>query len=202
MEPVSNDNGLINGISENNTDVGVVKKTKKPVHYRSSASSQGSSVMKDELTLRDTASSTSSSEEDGGHRNEKRRKKNKKQRSVIHRQIIDDDDERTDSAEEDDEDYNTRPLPSYPSGITFDPTPSILKPLSPSMLTVGYGAELMVTRPQERGTFTSPMVSSPPNGEDVIGSLQPHGQVSDTPCKRPRPLVSMSYSSCIHVNCM
>ncbi len=180
MESVSDDNniGLINGINENtNTnDVGVVKKNKKtPGHsFRGSGSSQGSNI-KEELTLlHNTSSSNISSSDETNNNNtnsrkERRRKKSRKQRSVIHRhQIIDDDDERTDSA---DEDYTTRQS-SYPTGITFDPAPSILKPLSPSMLRVGYGSELMVTHSQDNFTI----MNSPLNGDDPISPRQQQQQ--------------------------
>lgn len=197
MDPLSNDNnrnigGLMNGVNTDSNEqlnVGVVKKSKQTGQVRNSASSQGSSTggsIRDELTLRGGDSSSTSSADEGSRlvSTEKRRKR-RKQRSVIHRQI-DDDDERTDSAEEEEEEegeeFETPHCPSHQppttytpgTGITFDPASSILKPLSPSMLAVGYGAELMMTHPPvNQGEYATPIMSSPHQSEGSGIGLSP-----------------------------
>ncbi len=167
-------NRILNGTGgAESTDkkVGVVNR--KPGQMsRSSASSQGS---REELTLgRRDSSSTSSADEGANRFLEKRRVRpsssRKQQRAAaVSRRAEEEDDERTDSADEEDGyGHTSRAPPTYSSGsgITFDSSASILKPLSPSMLTVGYGAELMMTRPTiNQEDYAHVLMTSPHHSE-------------------------------------
>lgn len=188
-----NDGGIPSG------GVGVVKRNKKPGQLRSSASSQGSSI-RGELTLvrgsSETSTASTSSDEEERRKIVKRRKKKirKHHHSVIHHQPHEeDDDERTDSAEErQDEDNEQRSgggnrfirgmhpqtnrgfHSNTSANMPYDSTSSILKPLSPTMLSVGYGAELMMTHPQHvQGDYSNvtSLMNSPHQSEGRASSV-------------------------------
>lgn len=204
IESDSTNSGLVNGLTDDNDGIipsggmGGVKRNKKSGQLRSSASSQGSSV-RGELTLAressETSTASTSSDEEERRKIVKRRKKKtrKHHHSVIHHQPHDeDDDERTDSAEEQQEDDSEqrsgrnrfirgpRANRGYHSntssggGMTFDSTSTMLKPLSPTMLSVGYGAELMIAHPHVQAADYSNVTSlmnSPHQSEGHASSV-------------------------------
>ena len=168
---ILNGTGGAESTDTNNKKVGVVNR-KPGQTSRSSASSQGS---REELTLGRRDSSSTSSADEGANRFIEKRKvrpstSRKQQRAAaVSRRAEEEDDERTDSADEEEGyGHTSRTPPTYSSGsgITFDSSASILKPLSPSMLTVGYGAELMMTRPPiNQEDYTHVLMTSPHHSE-------------------------------------
>ena len=130
------------------SDEGVMSKRQ---NKKGSASSQGSGRSNRDIHRLHSSSSSGQSDDERASGNAKKRTQRKSRRPAFSTE--EDDDERTDSADEGIEEAPpSRPFfslaTSFPSTAPSTFSPAILKPLSPTMLPVGYGSELLGTRVQ------------------------------------------------------
>ena len=136
---------------------------------RSSSSSQGSS-RNGALVLR----TSSSSEEDDKPRVEKT-KRSKKPLTRHQFSVEDEDDERTDSADEGDKPFN----PLFTQSNSY--SGPMLRPLSPTLMSVGYGADLRPSANTHKADvidITPTAVLESPNPPVPCDPISPDIQVS------------------------
>lgn len=136
----------------NISDEGVMSKRQ---NKKGSASSQGSGRSNRDVHRLHSSSSSGQSDDERTSASTKKRTQRKSRRPAFSTE--EDDDERTDSADEGIEEapsFKETNRPFFSLATSFSSagpstfSPAILKPLSPTMLPVGYGSELLGTRVQ------------------------------------------------------